>query len=108
MMNFTLFKRKQDADYILKKINKCHENKINYRKTEQNNQISFLNVLVNRDKSNNKYNTTISKKTTNINLSLLFERNQCKKYKLNFIRSPTIRVLPICSSEKGSHRELQQ
>ena len=39
---------------------------------------------------------------------VLFESNQCRKYKLSLIGSLTIRILLICSSEKYLHIELQQ
>ena len=75
---------------------------------EKNNQVSFLDVSVIRDKSNNKYDTTIYKIPTNTNLYLLFKSNQCRKYKLSLIRSLAIHILLIYSSEKYSHTELQQ
>ncbi|CAM4751857.1 unnamed protein product [Rotaria magnacalcarata] len=49
-----------------------------------------------------------TKKPTNTDLYLLYESNQCRKYKLGLISSIIIRIRLICSSDEFANIELKQ
>ena len=71
-----------------------------------NNKLAFLDVLVIRDVTKDKYLTTLYRKPTNTNLYLLYESNQCRRYKIGLIRTLTIRILRICSNEQLRGKEI--
>lgn len=102
-----IFHNKQDIDDVLQRINKWHKNIKFTIEKEKENQINFLDVLIIRNVNTNKYETTIYKKPTSTNLYLLYESNQPRKYKLGLIRSLSIRILLICSSDQYSNKELK-
>ncbi|CAM4849385.1 unnamed protein product [Rotaria magnacalcarata] len=101
-----IFDNKQNIDNVLESINKWHKNISFTREKEIDNTIHFLDVLIIRNINTNKYDTTIYKKPTNTNLYLLYESNQPRKYKLGLIRTQTIRILLLCSSDRYSNQEL--
>ncbi|CAF3431518.1 unnamed protein product [Rotaria socialis] len=103
---FCLFTKKQDIDDFLERINKWHKN-IRFAKEEEiDGKLAFLDVLVIRDNTTNKYVTTVYRKPTNTNLYLLYDSNQCRKYKLGLIRTLVIRILLICSTITHKDNEL--
>ena len=90
----------------MKKINKWHPN-INFTpEHEIDDKLAFLDVLVIRDNKTDKYITTLYRKPTNTSLYLLYESNQCRKYKLGLIRTLVIRILLICSTSTHKDNEL--
>ena len=64
---------------------------------ENNKQLAFTDVLIIRE--NNRYTTTIYKKSPTTNLYLQFDSNQPRKYELGLIRSVYIRILRNWSNE---------
>ena len=104
---FCIFKKQQNIEDFLKRINKWHPNIKFTSEDERNEKLAFLDVLINRDNLNNKYNTTIYRKPTNTSLYLLYESNQCREYKLSLIRTLVIRILLICSTNELKNDELK-
>ena len=72
---FCIFQKSQDISKFLTCINNWHKNIKFTSQLEENNQIAFLDVLIIKDKINNKYITTVYRKPTNTNLYLLYESN---------------------------------
>ena len=105
---FCIFKTNQNIDDFLKRINKWHDNITFTKETESNDRIAFLDVSIIRNTISNKYDTTIYRKPTNTNLYLLYESNQCRKYKIGLIKSLVTRILLICSTTEYSEKEIQQ
>ena len=103
---FCIFKKHQNINDFLKRINKWHPNITFTIEYETNDKLAFLDVLVIRDNTTNKYTTTIYRKPTNTNLYLLYDSNQCRKYKLGLIRTLVIRILLICSTPTYKNNEL--
>ena len=60
---FCIFDFKQNITNVLKKINKWHNNIRFTVEMEENNQISFLNVRIIKNPAENKFETTVYKKT---------------------------------------------
>ncbi|CAF1534998.1 unnamed protein product, partial [Didymodactylos carnosus] len=104
---FCIFKKQQNINDFLMRINKWHPNVEFTIERECNEKLAFLDVLISRDNINNKYNTTIYRKPTNTNLYLLYESNQCREYKIGLIRTLIIRILLICSTEELKNDELK-
>ena len=69
-------------------------------------KLPFLDVLIQRDNINKIYNTSLYRKPTNTNLYLLYESNQCREYKLSLIRTLTIRIHLICSTNELKNSEI--
>ncbi|CAF2145990.1 unnamed protein product [Rotaria magnacalcarata] len=103
---FCIFHNSQKISKFLISINKWHKN-INFTlQNEEDDEIAFLDVLIIRDKTNNKYTTTLYKKPTNTNLYMLYESNQSRQYKIGLIRTLVIRILLICSTISHQETEL--
>lgn len=81
---------------FLERINKWHPNLRFTVEFEKNKQLPFLDVLVTRE--DDQHTTTLYRKPTHTDLYLLWESNQCRKYKLGLIKTLTVRVLRICST----------
>ena len=79
---------------FLERINKWHPNLRFTIELEQNKQLPFLDVTVIRE--NNQHTTTLYRKPTHTDLYLLWESNQCRKYKLGLIKTLMVRILRIC------------
>jgi hypothetical protein len=91
---------------FLRRINKWHPN-INFTpEHEIEDKLAFLDVLVIPDNKTDKYITTVYRKPTNTSLYLLYDSNQCRKYKLGLIRTLVIRILLICSTITHKDNEL--
>ena len=73
---------------------------------ERNGKLAFLDVLVIRDDATKKYITTIYRKPTETGLYLLYDSNQCRRYKLGLIKTLVIRILMICSTTSLANDEL--
>jgi hypothetical protein len=104
---FCIFKNHQKIEDFLMRINKWHPNIKFTKEEERDNKLAFLDVLISRNSSNNKYDTTIYRKPTNTNLYLLYESNQCREYKLSLIRTLVIRILLICSTDELKNEEVK-
>ncbi len=87
---------RKNIDQFLQRINNWHKNlrfTIGY---EQDASLAFLDVLVIRE--NDSFSTTIYRKPTHTDLYLLWDSNQCRKYKISLIKTLTIRIQRICSN----------
>lgn len=104
---FCIFTEKQNIDDFFGRINRWHNNIKFTKETETGGKLAFLDVLVIRDAQNNKYLTTLYRKPTNTNLYLLYESNQCRRYKLGLIRTLAIRIIRICSNDEYKQDELR-
>ena len=103
---FCIFTKHQNINDFLKKINKWHPN-INFIPEHKiDDKLAFLDVLVICDNKTDKYITTLYRKPTNTSLYLLYEGNQCRKYKLGLIHTLGIRTLLICSTSTHKDNEL--
>jgi hypothetical protein len=76
---FCIFNSQQNITDVLERINRWHTNISFTKQNEGNNQIAFLNVLIIKNPTDSKFETTIYKKPTNTNLYLLYESNQCRR-----------------------------
>ena len=103
---FCIFNKQQNINDFLRRINKWHPNISFTIESETNERLPFLDVLVIRDNTIDKYVTTLYKKRRNTNLYLLYESNQCRKYKIGLIRSLVIRILLICSTDTHKDKEV--
>ena len=104
---FCIFTGQQNINDFFNRINKWHSHISFTKETEVDQKLAFLDVLVTRDVTTDKYTTTIYRKPTNTNLYLLYESNQCRRYKIGLIRTLTIRILLICSTQKYITEELK-
>lgn len=104
---FCIFKNTQNIDQFLTRINKWHANIHFTVEFENQEKLAFLDVLIERDKKNNSYNTSLYRKPTNTNLYLLYESNQCREYKLGLIRTLVTRIYLICSTQELIEKEIE-
>ena len=104
---FCIFKEHQNIDEFFRRINKWHKNIKLTKESETGGTLAFLDVLVIRDDVKDKYITTLYRKPTNTNLYLLYESNQCRRYKIGLIRTLAIRILLICSTTEHKERQLK-
>ena len=106
MTDICIFTKHQNINDFLKKINKWHPN-INFIPEHKiDDKLAFLDVLVICDNKTDKYITTLYRKPTNTSLYLLYEGNQCRKYKLGLIHTLGIRTLLICSTSTHKDNDL--
>jgi hypothetical protein len=94
---------KKNIDNFLQRINKWHKNLKFTIEYEENKSLSFLDVLVTRD--SNSLTTTVYRKPTHTDLYLLWDSNQCRKYKIGLIKTLTIRIQRICSNTSLAKEE---
>ena len=87
---FCIFNKTQNIGYVLSSINKRHPNISFTKETEISNSLAFLDVLVTRNNNNDRYETSLHRKPTNTSLYFLYESNQCRRYKIGFIRTLTV------------------
>ncbi|CAF2140345.1 unnamed protein product [Rotaria magnacalcarata] len=94
---------------FLQRINMWHNNLKFTSEFEEVATLPFLDVLI--KKGNNSLTTSIYRKKTHTNLYLLWDSNQCRKYKIGLIKTLTIRIQRICSNEtiaKAEKRKLEE
>ena len=104
---FCIFTDQQNIDSFFGRINKWHTNITFTKEVEIAEKLAFLDVLVIRDHKRDECTTALYRKPTNTSLYLLYESNQCRRYKLGLIRTLTIRLLLICSTDEHKKRELR-
>ena len=104
---FCIFNKTQNIGYVLSSINKRYPNISFTKKTEISNSLAFLDVLITRNNNNDRYETSLHRKPTNTSLYLLYKSNQCRRYKIGLIRTLTVRILLICSTEKNRNDEIK-
>ncbi|CAF0905513.1 unnamed protein product [Didymodactylos carnosus] len=92
--------------YVLNRINNWHANIKFTLEMEKNGELPFLDVLIIRSK--NKYETTVYRKPTNTDLYMQFDSNQSRQYKLGLIKTLTIRILRICSTNEHQKKEIER
>ena len=90
-----IFKQKQHAQLFLEYVNRKHLSLSFTMEVEQNNKISFLDVLIFSD--NNKFNSTIYRKATFSGMGFSFSSYCILKFKLNSVKSLISRASIICS-----------
>ena len=88
------------------RINNWHPNLRFTIELEQNKQLPFLDVCVIRE--NSQHTTTLYRKPTHTDLYLLWESNQCRKYKLGLIKTLMVRILRICSTPQHVQDETER
>jgi hypothetical protein len=104
---FCIFEINMDKIHeFLERINKWHPNLRFTVEFEQNKRLPFLDVLVVREPDT--YITTLYRKPTHTDLYLLWESNQCRKYKLGLIKTLMVRILRICSTPQMIHQETER
>ena len=91
---------------FLERINRWHPNLRFTVEFEKNKQLPFLDVLVTRE--DDQHTTSLYRKSTHTDLYLLWESNQCRKYKLGLIKTLTVRVLRICSTPQLIAKETER
>ena len=102
---FCIFHKAQNIPKFLTCVNNWRKN-IKFTSQLEEDQIAFLDLLIIKDKINNKYITTLYKKPANIRPYLLYESNQCRQYKIGLIRTLVIRILLMCSTTSYQGIEL--
>ena len=92
-------------DYVLKMLNGLHRNIQFTYEVETDSKISFLDVLVIRDSSNN-INTTVYRKSTNNDIYLNWESFAPDKWKRGTLKTLTKRAYDVCSNQELLQKEL--
>ena len=92
-------------DYVLKMLNGFHRNIQFTYEVETDSKISFLDVLVIRDSSNN-INTTVYRKSTNNDIYLNWESFAPDKWKRGTLKTLTKRAYDVCSNQELLQKEL--
>ena len=99
---FTISKTKIEEFHT--RIDKWHKNLKFTLVFEEDNSISFLDVLVTRQED--KLATSMYRKPTHTGLYMLWDSCQNRRYKLGLIRTLVIRIYRICSTETAKKEEL--
>ena len=86
-------------DYVLKMLNGFHRNIQFTYEVETDSKISFLDVLVIRDSSNN-INTTVYRKSNNNDIYLNWVFFAPSKWKWGTLKTLTKRAYDICSNQE--------
>jgi len=103
---FTMFDSKDTAKEFLRYLNSRH-NSIKFTiEFEQDNEISFLDILVKRC-PDNSFMTSVYRKKTFTGLYTKWDSFTPRKYKINLIRTLTYRCFRICSSASLLHSAIQ-
>ena len=84
------------ANQFLHYLNSCYANVKFTVEFEENNTISFLDILIKRN--NHAFSTSIYRKKTFTGLYTKWDSFTPRKYKINLIRTLTFRCFRICSS----------
>jgi hypothetical protein len=101
---FCIFEINMDKIHeFLARINKWHPNLRFTVEFEKDKRLPFLDVLVTREAD--MHTTTIYRKPTHTDLYLLWDSNQCRKYKLGLIKTLMVRILRICSTPQMIRQE---
>ena len=101
----TICNKKVDSiDYVLSKLNNFHRNIQFTVEVEKEGRISFLDVLMIRDKNN--IETTIHRKPTNNNIYLNWTSHAPNKWKMGTLRTLVRRAYDICSTNEHLQNEL--
>ena len=92
----TLFDNINASNQFLHYLNSCYANVKLTVEFEENNTISFLDILIKRN--NHVFSTSIYRKKTFTGLYTKWDSFTPRKYKINLIRTLTFRCFRICSS----------
>ena len=92
-------------DYVLKMLNGFHRNIQFTYEVEIDSKISFLDVLVIRDSSNN-INTAVYRKSTNNDIYLNWESFAPDKWKWGTLKTLTKRAYDVCCNQELLQKEL--
>ena len=90
-------------DYVLSKLNNFHKNIQFTVEVEKEGRISFLDVLMIRDKNN--IETTVRRKSTNNNVYLNWTSQAPNKWKIGTLRILVGRAYDICSTNEHLRNE---
>ena len=102
---FDLFNNKQEAEKFLKFLNVQHQN-INFTIEHENNkQLPFLGILI--DRASNKFNISIYRKPTFTGLGSSFFSYTPKVFKYSAIKTLIFRTFHICSNYCIFHYKLE-
>ena len=102
---FVLFKDKSHAPLFLDYLNRQHAN-INFTmETEENNSLAFLDVNVKRN--DNKFDTSVFRKSTFSGLGISFFSFCPSRFKINSITTLLHRAFNVCSSYQHLHEEFE-
>ena len=102
---FILFNDEMHAPLFFNYLNSQHQNISFTMDVENNNKISFLDILI--EKTNSNFNTSIFRKQTFSGLGLSYFSNCSFNFKLNSIHCLIHRAFNICSSFSFIHDEFQ-
>ncbi|CAF1416142.1 unnamed protein product [Didymodactylos carnosus] len=105
---FCVFSKKQNYETFLNTINQWHQNIHFTVEVENNGQLPYLDVMIMRNSNDRRYDTTLYKKPTDTGLYLLYQSNQCRRYKLGLIKTLTVRILRICSTPQLIETQLKR
>ncbi|CAF1454439.1 unnamed protein product, partial [Didymodactylos carnosus] len=105
---FCVFSKKQNYEAFLNTINQWHRNIHFTVEVENNGQLPYLDVMIMTNSNDRRYDTTLYKKPTDTGLYLLYESNQCRRYKQGLIKTLTVRILRICSTPQLIETQLKR
>ena len=94
---FTMFDSKNNANEFLSFLNSRHDSIKFTTEFEEDNKISFLDILLERC-PDNSFSTSVYRKKTFTGLYTKWDSFTPRKYKINLIRTLTYRCFRICSS----------
>ena len=90
---------------MLQKLNSYHPNIQFTHEVEENNEITFLDVLIKR-LENDQLETSVFRKATNTNIYMNWYSHAPKQWKIGTLRSLIKRSVIICSNQKLLEKEL--
>ena len=101
---FLLFRQKSHCDKFLAYLNSKHSSIRFTVECEENNCLSFLDVLVKRE--NKGFSTSVFRKNTFSGLGMSFYSHCCKLFKINGIKTLLHRAFNVCSSNLEFRKEI--
>ena len=103
---YCLFRHREHVDKFLEHINKFHPNIRFTVEVEEDNNLSFLDVLVTHEQGG--FSTSLYRKKTFTGLYTDYASLAPDKYKINLVRILVFRAFHICSSYISFHYELMR
>ncbi|CAF0778504.1 unnamed protein product [Didymodactylos carnosus] len=82
---FCIFSKTENYEAFLNIINQWHQNIRFTLEVENNGHFPYLDAMIMRNNNDRRYDTTLYKKPTDTGLYLLYESNQCRRYKLDIL-----------------------
>ena len=101
---FLLFRQKSQCKKFLDYLNSKHGSIKFTLEHEENNCLSFLDVLVKRE--NSEFSTSVFRKNTFSGLAMSYFSHCCKLFKINGVKTLLHRAFNICSSNFAFRKEI--